>query len=70
MSWWKRSKCGTCKKVLRKGKPIHELRIGTAEGYHEVEICEDCARFWDASGEVLNKGRKEDEPVDEDEDNE
>ena len=70
MSWWKRKKCASCKKVLRKGKPIHELRISAADGDLEVEICEDCARFWDSSAEVLNKGRKETDSVDEDEDDE
>lgn len=60
MSWWKRKKCGTCKKVLKKNKPSHELRMQTADGILEVEICEECARFWDASADVLSKGRKRD----------
>lgn len=58
MSWWKRKKCGTCKKVLKKKHSIHELRLQTAEGVLELEICEDCATFWDASADVLTKHRK------------
>lgn len=64
MSWWKRRKCKTCKKVLKANKPVHELRLQTADGIHEVEICDDCANFFDKSAEVLtqkNKGSKEDE---------
>jgi RNase P subunit RPR2 len=61
MSWWKRKKCGTCKKVLKKKNSSHELRLQTADGMLEVEICDKCARFWDASAEVLTKGRKKDD---------
>lgn len=63
MSWWKRRKCATCKKILKKKNPIHELRVDTADGLVELEICSDCARFWDKSAEVLSrKGPKDDEP--------
>ena len=61
MSWWKRKKCGTCKRVLKKKMTTHELRLQTADGMLEVEICDECARFWDASAEVLTKGRKKDD---------
>lgn len=64
MSWWKRKKCGTCKKVIKKKTITHELRLQTADGMLEVEICDDCARFWDASAEVLSKGRKKDDDSD------
>ena len=59
MSWWKRRKCASCKKVLKKNKPVHELRLGTADGMLELEVCEDCSRFWDMSADILNKGQKE-----------
>lgn len=59
MSWWKRKKCASCKKVLKSKHPIHELRLQTADGLVELEICEECARFWDGSADVLGKGRKE-----------
>lgn len=59
MSWWKRRKCATCKKVLKAKNPVHELRVGTADGVIDLEICDDCARFWDKSAEVLSKGKPE-----------
>ena len=61
MSWWKRKKCGTCKTVLKPKNGIHELRLNTADGTIELEVCGDCARFWDMSAEVLLKrGRDKD----------
>lgn len=55
MSWWKRKKCVTCKKVLKKKHTTHELRLNTADGIVDLEICEECARFWDGSAEVLSR---------------
>ena len=63
MSWWKRKKCATCKKVLKPKHGIHELRLNTAEGVVDLEVCGDCARFWDMSAEVLNRGKKNDETI-------
>ena len=66
MSWWKRPKCATCKKVLKKNKPVHELRLGTADGIVELEVCDTCADFFDKSADVLahrGKGTKSDESV-------
>lgn len=66
MSWWKRRKCATCKKVLKKKKPIHELRVETADGLVDLEICNDCARFWDGTAKVLSRREeKDDESEDE-----
>ena len=39
---------------------VHDLRLQAADGIMEVKICDDCARFWDVSAEVLSKGRKKD----------
>lgn len=62
MSWWKRRKCATCNKVLKpKKQPVHELRVGTADGIVELEVCEQCANFFDKSAEVLVKSRKKDD---------
>lgn len=58
MSWWKRRKCATCKKVLKNKHMVHELRVNTADGLVDLEICEDCARFWDGSAEVLSRRGK------------
>lgn len=63
MSWWKRKKCATCKKVLKPKHGIHELRLNTAEGVVEMEVCDECSRFWDMSAEILNRGKKNDETV-------
>jgi len=55
MTWWKRRKCSTCKKVLKPKHAVHELRLETADGLIDLEICGDCARFWDKSAEVLTQ---------------
>lgn len=60
MSWWKRKKCASCRKVLKPKHGCHELRLGTADGIINLEVCDDCARFWDASAEVLTGKSKED----------
>jgi RNase P subunit RPR2 len=53
VSWWKRKKCGSCRKVLKAKRGIHEIRLESADGIVEVEICGECADFWDKSAEVL-----------------
>jgi hypothetical protein len=58
MSWWKRRKCASCKKVLKEKNGIHDLRLQTAEGLVELEICGECSEFWDKSAEVLSTGKK------------
>ena len=57
MSWWKNPKCPVCKKKLKKGQPLHELRLETAEGPHSLEICGDCARFLDVSADAIVNNR-------------
>lgn len=61
MSWWKRKKCASCRDILKPKKGIHELRLNTADGVVELEVCGECARFWDTSADVLGKGRKKDD---------
>lgn len=63
MSWWKRKKCATCKQVLKPKHGIHELRLNTADGVVDMEVCGECTRFWDTSAEILNRGKKNDETV-------
>ena len=63
---WKRKKCATCKVVLTDKTGIHELRINTTDGIVDLEICGDCADFWDKSADVLQKrgkDSKDGEPV-------
>ena len=59
MSWWKRKKCPLCKTVLKKKNGIAELRLDTADGPIEMEICMGCSTVLDKSAEVLNGSRKE-----------
>ena len=59
MSWWKSSKkCPVCTKKYKKTVTFHELRVQTADGLIELEICESCADFFDKSADVLTKKRK------------
>ena len=65
MSWWKsKKKCPVCQKKYKKNVAFHELRLQTADGLIELDICESCADFFDKSAEVLSAGRKK-EPNDE-----
>lgn len=58
MSWWKSPKCPVCKKRLKKGQPLHELQLQTAEGPHSLEICGECANFFDKSADAIINNRK------------
>jgi hypothetical protein len=63
---WKRKKCATCEVVLKEKNGVHELRIKTADGIVDLEICGDCADFWDKSADVLQKrgkDNKDEQPV-------
>lgn len=62
MMFWKRKKCVTCSTTLTEKSGIHELRIDTADGIVDLEICSTCADFWDKSADVLQgrgKGNKD-----------
>jgi hypothetical protein len=59
----KRKKCATCKNVLKEQTGIHELRINTAEGATNLEICSECADFLDKSADVLLKGQKNEQRI-------
>jgi hypothetical protein len=39
------------------------MRVNTDEGVVSLEICENCADFFDKSAEVIMKGRKQDDTV-------
>lgn len=53
MSWWKNPKCPVCRKKLKKNQPMHEVQLETSEGPHSIEICGDCARFFDMSADAI-----------------
>lgn len=55
MSWWKRPKCSGCSKKLKKGQKLHVLRLNTLDGEIEMEVCNECADFWDKSIDVFEK---------------
>lgn len=57
--FWKRKKCATCGATLKEKSGIHELRIDTADGLVDLEICSTCADFWDKSADVLQKRGKD-----------
>ena len=61
MSWWKRPKCATCTKKFFKKDKVHIINVKTADGELELKVCDNCANFWDASADVLQKGRKQDD---------
>lgn len=52
-SWFKKVKCPACQTKHKELK--HELRLDTAEGVHNMFICDQCAHFFDKSAEVLKK---------------
>lgn len=63
MSWWKNKKCKLCKKKLPKVKDSAKMQLETADGTHTIEICDECEEFWNLSEEILNRDRKDDEPL-------
>jgi hypothetical protein len=56
---WKKKKCPVCQDKYSEKTPFHELRLETADGTHVMEICENCADFFDKSADVIMKGRKD-----------
>lgn len=62
--WFARSKtCAICEDKYPKSEPFHEMRINTDDGVVSLEICENCADFFDKSAEVIMKGRKQDDTI-------
>lgn len=56
--WWKSKKCGSCKRKIGKKEETADLRLDTKDGILELEICSDCARFFDVSADVLKRRSK------------
>lgn len=56
----KKFKCKSCGKKFPDTMGPHILRLETADGLHEMRICDNCSAFWDLSAEVINKGRSDD----------
>lgn len=57
---WGKKKCPVCDIKYPKDTSFHELRLDTLDGIHTLNICENCADFFDKSAEVIMKGRKDD----------
>lgn len=53
MSWWKRKKCPLCKSVIKPKHKLSEVRLETADGPLELEVCPKCAYILDKSADVL-----------------
>lgn len=64
MTWFNRNKtCAVCEDKYLKSVPFHEMRLDTDDGPVSLEICENCADFFDKSAEVIMKGRQQDDTV-------
>lgn len=61
MIWSKTKKCRTCEKKLKDN--IHEIRLQTADGIVILEICDECAEFFDKSADVLSRKGNDNETV-------
>lgn len=55
-----KKKCPVCRHKYNKTEPFHELRLKAEDGLQTLEICSDCADFFDKSADVLSKGRGRD----------
>tara|TARA_B100000508_G_scaffold136306_1_gene129157 strand:- start:857 stop:1051 length:195 start_codon:yes stop_codon:yes gene_type:complete len=55
MSWWKKPKCTICKKKMKSEKKLIPVEMQTAEGPHEMKVCDECAKFFDAMIETLER---------------
>lgn len=59
MAWWKVRKCKLCKTKLPKIGDVASVRIDTADGLYEIEICDSCADFFDDSADIMRKKENE-----------
>lgn len=57
--WLRKPKCYTCDNALPEHPGI--LRLETADGLEEVEICDFCSEFFDKSAHILQNKKSEDE---------
>lgn len=72
MSWWNLRKkkklenlCHICGENQMPEEPAI-IRLKVQEGMAEVQVCDECAEFFDKSAEVLlrrGKDKKSDEPI-------
>lgn len=51
-------KCKTCESKMKSGSPA-TIRLNTVDGIIELEICDECAEFFDSSAEVIMKGKRD-----------
>ncbi len=58
-------KCELCKTNLKKDEHFAEIRLQTADGISEYNVCQVCAFILDKSAEVMRKGLSKDgdEPI-------
>jgi len=55
MSWWKKKKCVICKTKVKRKTDLISVEMQTAEGPHEIKVCNECAKFFDAMIKTLEK---------------
>jgi hypothetical protein len=55
--------CKMCDNVKKPDEEFSTLRLQTHEGLVELEICTECADFFDKSADVLRKKNVKDEPI-------
>ena len=60
-----RKKCKVCDGKIKSKEPAI-IRLETADGIHEINVCDECSRFFEKSAEVIQGGRKK-EPEEDDE---
>jgi hypothetical protein len=60
--WWKSKKCKVCKAKLRKDIEYPLIRLKSSDGMEEIEVCNNCANFFEGSADVLNKGKERFKP--------
>jgi ribosome-binding protein aMBF1 (putative translation factor) len=53
LAWWKRKKCPLCKSVIKPKHKVSEVRIDTADGPLELEVCPKCAYILDKTADIL-----------------
>lgn len=56
-----KKKCPVCNEKFPKTETFHELRLKTSDGVIEIEICNNCADFFDKSADVLTRGKKQED---------
>lgn len=55
MKFLRPKRCGVCAAKLSKDVEHPNVRLNTSDGVIELEICEECADFFDRSADIMRK---------------